>query len=223
MMFKTELHCHSNDVSACARVDVNDIVKKFTEANYSTLVLSNHFSRGTYDHVGAESWEDWIDKFINGYEKLKAAARGKLNVLLGMELRFNANDNDYLVFGITRKFLLKYPDIFTLNPHQFHAIAKENGCLFIQAHPFGNNMQVVPPDALDGVEVFNGHMGHDSRNDIAKAWAEKFNLIKTSGTDFHYDSSPANGGILTDKEITTMSELVEILKSGNYTLNEGQY
>ena len=80
-------------------------------------------------------------------------------------------------------------------------------------------MTVIRPDVLDGVEVFNGHFGHDSRNDIANMWADKFNLIKTSGTDFHYITSPANGGIFTEKEITTMDELVETLKSGNYTLN----
>jgi hypothetical protein len=61
-------------------------------------------------------------------------------------------------------------------------------------------------------------MGHDSRNDIAEAWANKFSLIKTSGTDFHYADVPANAGILTENEITTMDELVDVLKSGNYEL-----
>ena len=81
-------------------------------------------------------------------------------------------------------------------------------------------MKIKRPDCLDGVEVFNGHFGHDSRNDIAELWAEKYNLIKTSGTDFHYNDSPANGGIFTENEITTMEQLVEILKSGNYTWNK---
>lgn len=222
-MFKTELHCHSKDVSACAQVSVDDIVNKYTDAGYSTLVLANHFSRWTYEHVKAESWEDWINKFLYGYENLKNAAEGKLNILLGMELRFNENDNDYLVFGVTKEFLLEHSEIFTLDPYKFHGIAKENGLLLVQAHPFRNNMQIIHPDALDGVEVFNGHKGHDSRNDIAMAWADKYSLIKTSGTDFHYNHAPANGGILTDKEITSMSELIEVLKSGDYTLNQGQY
>ena len=38
------------------------------------------------------------------------------------------------------------------------------------------------------------------------------------GTDFHYNDVPANAGILTDTEITSMEQLVEILKSGNYEL-----
>ncbi len=219
-MFKTELHCHSNDISECARVSTTDIIDIFTKAGYSTLVLANHFNTGTMKYVGANSWEEWIDKYISAYKKLKNEAEGKLNILLGMELRFDENYYDYLVFGISAEFLKKYPNMLQMNPHSFHEIAKENGCLFIQAHPFRNGMTVIRPDELDGVEVFNGHFGHDSRNDIAELWADKYGLIKTSGTDFHYTTSPANGGVLTDTEITTIEELVSILKSGNYTLNK---
>ena len=219
-MFKTELHCHSKSISQCARVASEEIINSFTAKGYTTLVLANHFNRYTMNSLGITDWNDWIDRFLAGYEELRRDAEGKLIVLLGMELRFDRNINDYLVFGITKDFLKKYPNMFEMDPRSFHEIAKENGCLFIQAHPFRNNMTVVHPHELDGVEVFNGHMGHDSRNDIAEAWADKFGLIKTSGTDFHYADSPANGGIFTEKEITTMEELIETLKSGNYTLNK---
>ena len=217
-MFKTELHCHSLDISNCARVSTTDIITKFTEAGYTTLVLANHFNYDTMKSRNAESWEDFIDKFVGAYEKLKKEAEGKLNILLGAELRFNENCNDYLLFGVTKEFLLSIPQVFDLNPDAFSKIARENGVLFVQAHPFRNWMTVIRPDFLDGVEVFNGHKGHDSRNEIAEAWADKFSLIKTSGTDFHYNHAPANGGILTEVEITSMEQLVEILKSGSYQL-----
>ena len=216
-MFKTELHCHSLDISQCARVNVNDIIEKFTQAGYSSLVLSNHF---TFDTMKAKAtdWTDFVEKFVSAYEKLKAEAQGKLNILLGAELRFNQNCNDYLLYGVTKDFLLAHPEIFELNPEKLYPILKENGILFVQAHPFRNGMTVVRPCFLDGVEVFNGHMGHDSRNEIANAWADKYGLIKTSGTDFHYKDVPANAGILTEEEITSMEQLVNILKSGNYEL-----
>ena len=217
-MFKTELHCHSLDISNCAKVSTTDIITKFTEAGYTTLVLANHFNYDTMKSRNAESWEDFIDKFVGAYEKLKNEAKGKLNILLGAELRFKENSNDYLLFGVTKEFLLSIPQVFDLNPDAFSKIARENGVLFVQAHPFRNWMTVIRPDFLDGVEVFNGHKGHDSRNEIAEAWADKFSLIKTSGTDFHYNHAPANGGILTEVEITSMEQLVEILKSGSYQL-----
>ena len=217
-MFKTELHCHSNDVSACARIDVDVIIDKYVSGGYSTVVLANHFNKDTRNHLGCESWQEWIDKFVGAYEKLKERAQGKLEILLGMEMRFNENSNDYLVFGVSEKFLREHENLYELEPYSFHELAKENGLLFIQAHPFRNGMTVVAPSCLDGVEVYNGHKGHDSRNEIADAWADKFSLIKTSGTDLHYDSVPTNAGILTEEKITSVQQLVEILKSGSYSL-----
>ncbi len=222
MNFKTELHCHSSDISFCAKVDAKAIIDKFTGAGYSTLVLTNHFiSHMRLDH-GCNTWDEWVDKYLDGYYKLKKEGEGKLNVLLGMELRFNDNYNDYLVFGLTEKFLRDNPDFYNLNIWKFHDLAKENGLIVIQAHPFRDGMTVTHPHAIDGVEVFNGHGGHDSRNDIAEAWASKYGLIKTSGTDFHYDYAPANAGIITDFEITDMDMLVKTLREGNYSLIKGE-
>ena len=218
-MFKTELHCHSKSISACARVSNEDIIEKFTKAGYTSLVLANHFNKDTQGFLGcAESYQDFVTAYLKGYENLKKDAEGKLNIILGMELRFNQNSNDYLVFGVTEEFLRAHEDIYTLNPESFSKIAREAGLLFIQAHPFRNTMTVVRPDLLDGIEVYNGHKGHDSRNEIADMWADKFSLIKTSGTDFHYSHVPANAGITTDVEIKDGAQLVEILKSGNYSL-----
>ncbi len=217
-MFKTELHLHSRDVSRCARVDVDTIIKKYSDGGYSTVVLTNHFNKGTSNDWGCKDWTEFVDMVIGAYNKLKDAAKGKLEVLLGIELRFNENMNDYLVYGITEKFLREHEYIYDMNAYEFSKLAKENSLLFIQAHPFRSGMTVTDPRILDGVEVFNGHMGHDSRNDIANMWADKFGLIKTSGTDFHYADVPTNAGILTEEKITDISQLVDVIKSGKYTL-----
>ena len=152
-MFKTELHCHSKSVSACARVSNEEIIQKFTEAGYTSLVLTNHFNKGTQDFLGCANYQDFVTSYLKGYEDLKRDASGKLNVILGMELRFNENSNDYLVFGITEELLRAHEDIFSLNPESFSKISRENGLLFIQAHPFRNTMTVINPAFLDGVEV----------------------------------------------------------------------
>ena len=220
-MFKTELHCHSNDVSECARVDVDTIMKRYLEGGYSTLVLTNHFNESTSNRWGCKTWDEFVDKLLFGYNKLKEASNGRIEILLGMELRFTQNINDYLVYGFDERFLREHEYIYKMNPESFSALARENGFLFIQAHPFRNSMTVINPKFLDGVEVFNGHFGHDSRNEIANMWAEKFGLIKTSGTDFHYADVPTNAGILTEKKITSINELIEVLKSGKYELIRG--
>lgn len=217
-MFKTELHCHSKGASPCARVNGEEIVEKFSKSGYSTLVLSNHFGQNVYEIYGFTDWQAFVDNFVGEYETVKRAAAEKLNVLLGIELRFVQNDNDYLVLGITEEFLRANPFFYTMTVAEFHEICKEQGFLLIQAHPFRNRMVIIPPSHLDGVEVFNGHFGHDSRNEIAELWAEKYSLLKTSGTDFHYADVPTNGGILTESKIQNMQELVEVFKSGNYQL-----
>lgn len=217
-MFKTELHCHSKSVSQCAEVSNEQIINKYTEAGYTTLVLANHFNKYTEDSLGAKSYDEFIDKYCQGYKDLKKDAEGKLTVLLGMELRFNGNSNDYLVFGVTEEFLRKNEPLYLMNPESFSRLARQNGLLFIQAHPFRNSMVVIRPDLLDGVEVYNGHKGHDSRNEIADMWADKYGLIKTSGTDFHYNHVPVNAGIITEHKIEDMETLVETLRNGNYEL-----
>lgn len=79
-------------------------------------------------------------------------------------------------------------------------------------------MTVVKPEWLDGMEVFNGHPGHDARNPIALLWAERFGLRRISGTDRHNPDHDPVGGIVTDQKIETMDELVRTLRAGNYTL-----
>ena len=217
-MFKTELHCHSNDISLCASIGAEEIVEKFVEAGYSTVVLANHFNSYTMKKRGYASYSDFVKSYAEAYDKLKECAAGRLNILFGAEIRFDENTNDYLLFGATVDFLLENEGLFELNPKSFCKIARESGVLFVQAHPFRNKMTVVEPSYLDGIEVFNGHIEHDSRNPITEAWAERFGLIKTSGSDIHHASHFADAGILTECEIKTTDELVAVLKRGNYEL-----
>ena len=217
-MFKTELHCHSKDASPCSTESVESLVKIYLQAGYDTVVLTNHFSRPVYEHYGAKSMDEYVDLFFNATKKLQDAAQGKFTVLVGAEMRFDGANNDYLCFGITEDYLRSADRIFNLSPYEFHEICKRNGWLFIQAHPFRNGMTVIDPVCLDGVEVYNGHIGHASRNFIAESWANEYGLIKTSGTDLHYDYVPATGGILTQEKITSIEQLINLLKSGDYTL-----
>ena len=217
MKFKTELHLHSSPASPCAELTPQEIAARYISYGYSTVVLTNHYTACVNDSKG-ETWQERVDYFLRDFHALKEAANGKLNVLLGCEIRFPQNTNDYLVLGLTEEFLRAHPDIYTMNVRSFSAFARENGLLFIQAHPFRNDMTVVRPELLDGVEVFNGHHKHHSRNNIANAWAKQYGLIRTSGTDFHHPEQYGVGGIATDAPITSHEELISTLKSGDYTI-----
>ena len=81
-----------------------------------------------------------------------------------MELRNIYNMNDYLVFGVTEEFLLKYNNTDTnfleMPIGEFSKIAHENGLLLFQAHPFRNHMTITDHNLLDGIEVYNGCVRH---------------------------------------------------------------
>lgn len=221
-MYKTEMHCHSSEVSNCATVGCADIARRYITAGYSTLVLTNHLSRYTYKNkkfdISSMTWDEKIDYYIAGYNKFVEATAGRMNVLLGVELRSNKDENDYLIYGVDEAFLRSMPKIMDTKVKEVADAVRDAGGLFFQAHPFRNEIRIIKPEILDGVEVYNGHVGHDSRNDIANLWAEKYNLIKTSGSDYHHDESVIGAGILTEEQVKSTTQLVSILKSGRYEL-----
>ena len=45
MVFKTELHAHSEECSECACFPAEKVAEDYIKAGYTTLVLTNHFKR----------------------------------------------------------------------------------------------------------------------------------------------------------------------------------
>lgn len=217
MQYKTELHAHTREVSPCADLSVEEVTERYIAAGYSTLVLTNHYCDYVMENAG-ETWEERINHYLSAYHAMKEYAGNRLCILLGCELRFTENQNDYLIYGLTEEFLREHPDLHKMTLKSFSEFSRKSGLLLFQAHPFRNRMTVMPPKYLDGIEVFNGHHGHDSRNQVADLYARRYGLLRCSGSDFHHVSSVESAGILTDEPVTSMDRLVEILKSGECEL-----
>ena len=221
-IFKTELHCHSTEVSACSKITATQLRDRYISAGYTTVVLTNHFAVFTYNHLKCADWQEFVDKYMYGYNLLKSVSQGQLEILLAIEIRPQDSPNDYLMYGVTEGFLRENEFLYNKSVEKLSRLARENGILFIQAHPFRDYMQMTSTELIDGIEVFNGnhggHYGTDSRNDIAEAYADKYEFIKTSGTDLHYPNDKILGGIATNEKIRSIPQLIEILKSGNYKL-----
>lgn len=218
MKYKTELHCHSAEVSKCARITMEEILENYQKEGVSTLVVTNHYSPQTFDHMTDASWKEKNDYFLSAYHKAKELAGDKMTILLGMEFRNIYSDNDYLIYGVTEEFLYKYStdeqNFIDMHLKDVADLARQNGMLVFQAHPFRNGMTVINPSYLDGIETLNGHQRHDSRNDIASMWADKFNLLRCGGSDCHEVGDEAFVSLVTDTKIETNEQLVEVLKSG---------
>lgn len=217
MKYKTELHCHSRDGSGCANESAEGIVKKYLDAGYTTIALTNHF--GPFWNPEAREW--WIGEVAekyDAYDKLVKAAEGKLNILFGLECYFIDNRNDYLVFGFDREYLENLDPALTKDLRSFAEDAHKRGMFIIQAHPFRQQMTMKRPDFVDAIEVYNGHLGHDNHNFLAEAFADHYGKRKTSGSDHHDTDHMPRGGIMTDEPITSVEQLIEVLRSGNYEL-----
>lgn len=224
MRYKTELHCHSAPVSTCSLISPEEIIRKYSAAGYQSVVLSNHFSRVTFKNMERtgfpDTWDGKVDYFMSDYRRFEAAAHSAgISPIFGAEVRLDCHaETDFLLFGVTEDYLRQTPDLLSFSVREFSASVRGAGILLFQAHPFRNGMVVTDPRLLDGLEVYNAHPGQHSRNDFAELWADRFHLLKSSGTDLHAQDYPIGGGIETAFPVTDSKELLSVLKSGAYTL-----
>lgn len=216
-----EMHAHSREVSACAHASAEELVKLYIDKGYDGVVSANHMNTETFPAVNLTDapWKVKAEHFLSGYHALKAAAGDKLTVLLGMEISFCGDPNDYLVYCITEDFIRNNGDLMALGNRAFSELAHKNGFIFVQAHPFRRSMRIADWNVLDGYEIFNGNPRHDSSNEIAAHWAKLHGKgIVTSGSDFHDVDDAITGGIFFNKPINSNEDLLHELKSGNYRL-----
>lgn len=218
-MFKYDVHIHTTETSGCGMVPAAQVVRMYKDAGYEGIVITDHYYDGYFDNLGNVSWEDKINAWLSGY--LSAKAEGDkigLTVIPGMEIRFDDNPNDYLVYGADETFLRNNPELYKMGLGKFKIFAEDNGLLIYQAHPYRLFVTVAPAELLDGVEVFNGNPRHNSHNGDAYKFAVENNLKMLSGSDFHQTQDLARGGIILDHRINNIDELLGVLKSQEYEL-----
>ena len=184
MEYLFEMHTHTKEVSTCAVAFAEDLIESYKDSDYAGFVLTNHLNASTFERVGLEnaSWDEKIDHFMKGYEAVKEAAGDRFIVLLGFEINFYNTPNDYLVYGATEEFLRSNGDLMAMTPKQFSKLCRDNGILFIQAHPFRRGMKIIDWNLLDGYEIFNGNPRHNSNNDIAEI-SRGYTLDRIYSTD----------------------------------------
>lgn len=222
MEYKYEIHCHTKEVSRCAQIPVEKLIEKYKEAGYSGIVLTDHYSPMTFDIPDFFSKKKAIDHYLRAWRIAEKYNDENFTVLLGMELRFYATVNDYIIYGVTEDMLYELPFLLSVYIKKASKMLRERGCLFLQAHPFRKLISRANPKYLDGVEVFNGKASEEE-NTNAEKWAEEINApVKTSGSDCHRESGVGFGGIITTEKIKSNDDLIRILKSGKYKLIKNQ-
>lgn len=217
--YKTELHLHTSPASTCSEIPPETAVQFYADLEYNTIVVTNHFDPNIRF---LENKPKCIETYLADYrEALKYGKEHGLNVILGCEIRFTENANDYLLFGIDESTLELIYDSLELGIEAFSKAFRSENTLLVQAHPFRNNMTQIPPEYLDGIEAFNIHPNHNSRVALANRYARERNLIRTVGTDFHHLGHEGLSALLTKAEVKTSADIVEVLRSGDYLFEIG--
>ncbi len=213
-----ELHFHTAETSPCGHVPAEEGVRCYHEQGYSGIVITDHLINLVEGYPGEVSWETAVDRFLAGYRAAKRAGDALgLAIYLGAEIRFpNDHDNDYLVFGLTEKFLREQEWLYERDLAAFSALAHQNGMVIVQAHPFRKQCQPADPAYLDGIESYNANPRHNSRNELAEAVAKENGLWEIAGTDYHQPQDLGLTAVAFEKLPQSEKELASLLQAGQY-------
>ncbi len=217
--FRTELHAHTNPASPCSNFTPEEVVQRYAEIGFDSIVISNHFYPGIRF---PDDKEKCVTEYLKDfYEAKEAGEKYGINVIFGCELRFTENINDYLIFGIDPDFAKLAFDSMPIGLESFSKSFKNDGTLIIQAHPFRDGMTEMPAELLDGIEVFNLHPGQNSRVGLAAKYAKKHNMLVTCGTDFHHEGHQGMTALLTKTVMKSSHDITKVLKSRDYLIEIG--
>lgn len=205
--YRIELHAHTSPVSGCSSISPERMAQIHKEMGYDAVVITNHCAADSADRVDA-----YLDAFKSTYEEGK-----KLGVTVILGIEYNADGQDYLVYGVDAEFVKKAMTRKTTSYADFYKEMKDEKSVFLCAHPFRGPWRDLGDEYLDGIEIFNMHPGHNSRVGYAARYAKLHNMpIVTCGSDFH--GEPDNGMVCVRSKVLPKDsyELADLLKSRDY-------
>lgn len=215
--YKIELHAHTTPCSGCSHVSPERMVEIYKEKDVDAVVITNHFEPSYY-YEKFETKKDITDKYLEGYWRtLEYGKKQGLTIILGMEIRFHENFNDYLVFGVDEEFVSKASEYLMGGLETFYKEMRNEKNVIIQAHPFRQGMVRMPLEFIDGMETFNLHPHHNSCVGLAAEYAFENNLkITTCGSDCHEEDLAALALTRAKWLPKDSFELAELIKSRDY-------
>ena len=220
--YRIEMHAHTSPASPCSQIPPEKMVRIYSGLGYDAVVITNHF---IFELLNKLPKKEAVKAYLEDYQKaVRESEKYNIKILLGAEIRFTENINDYLLYGVDENILNMVYDYLPRGIKAFRNELKLDKSVFIQAHPFRDGMKRVDPALLDGIETFNLHPGHNSRVAIAQRYASTNNFkITTAGSDFHHPDRGHEGisALRTKKLPGDSFELAEILKSGDYIFEIG--
>ena len=196
--FLFDPHTHTAETSKCGHLPAAEVVDRYVRNGFSGLVVTDHLhpeylSRIDKDH----DWNKVMDHYLSGYHaSRKRGDEVGFQVILGAELRFPENDNDYLVYGIDEDWLRSNPYVCCMSAREFWQKFHDQ-VLIIHAHPYRDGNTVVFEDAVHGTEIINGNPRHNNHNDLALDLARRHpDFFRLAGSDTHQAGDEARAGVI---------------------------
>jgi hypothetical protein len=219
MSYLYETHLHTNKASACGKSAGNEYISFYKNLGYDGIIVTDHFFNGNCAVPKDLPWEERVNLFCKGYEEAKEEGdRQGLKVFFSWEDRFNGDE--YLVYGLDKKWLLDHPDILEWDHITHYKKIHESGGLVIQAHPFRERGYLseiyVHPYQCDGFEVANAGNPFE-QNRLAYRYAKEHNIPMTAGSDIHLVGHTDNGniyGMEFEKPLNSINDFVAQFKKG---------
>jgi predicted metal-dependent phosphoesterase TrpH len=173
---KYDLHVHTSYSKKCGYTNPKNAVKAAIKSGLDGIAITDHDT-------------------IKGAIQAKEYSLGFFDVIIGSEITTNRGE----IIGLflsedieSNKFESVISEIKNQNglavvPHPFDALRKS------AFHPGTEDVKM-----LDGIESFNSRCILKKYNDIAENFANKYNLMKTAGSDAHFLHEIGNAGIITE-------------------------
>ena len=218
-MFKTETHLHVAEVSNCSNLKASEMIKAYHNAGYRTVFITDHFMTRFLDSLGDIPYEEKVTVFLSGYYKAKVVGDAfGMNVILSAEISLDGSPNHYLAYGITKDFLVGYPELCRMSIEELYTVAKKHNVFLVQAHPHRDGLCYPTPEFIDGMEIYNSNPRHEDYSDKTAAVVQEYGFYVTGGSDAHRPEDIALSGIETEEEIKTTDDFVSAIKNGRATI-----
>ena len=213
-----ETHLHTSQASACADTPGREYVRRYMDAGYAGIIITDHFWRGNCAVDRSLPWREFVCRFCEGYEDaLNEGIRRGFPVFFGWEETYEGDD--YLIYGLDRQWLLDHPEVTRWSrKEQLDEVHRYGGCV-VQAHPFRAAWYIrtihLAPDLADAVEGFNA--GNQMNwNRLGMRYARLRGLPVTAGSDNHHAHAMTRdnlAGVALDRPLEGIRDYVNVIRN----------
>lgn len=217
-MHRYETHLHTMPVSKCGKATVREQMEFYAQMGYTGIFITNHFLDGNLNIDRSLPYEERIEFYFSDYEEAKRlSGEFGIAVFCGVELSYKGTD--FLVYGLDKAWFLQHPEIEGMKKTEELQLMMDAGALIIQAHPYREASYIdhirLFPRHVHGVEVCNATQS-DFRNEMARIYADAYELVHFAGSDNHRAGAAARlAGLECDTPLKDEQEFIRRVLNGS--------